>query len=460
MRITVLGTGYVGLVTGVCLSDTGRFVTCVDIDPAKVEMLTQGKSPIYESGLDELLAANIQAGRLDFTTDLPGAIEAGDIIFIAVGTPPLPDGSVDMSQVDAVAEAIAEHAADPKVVVMKSTVPVGTARRVQEYLSANARVPIDYVSNPEFLKEGNALEDFTKPDRVVIGAENPQAGKAVGRLYAPYMRQSQRVIYTDPATAEMAKYASNSMLAARISFMNEIAQLCDHYGANVDDVRRCVGSDRRIGSAFLFPGLGYGGFCFPKDVQALVQLGTNAGCDMRLARATHEANLSQPEYFKRLIDRVLGQDLEGTRLAVWGLAYKARTDDVRMSPALSVVKWLTQAGADVCVHDPQAMGKAAEQLDGKVCYCKEMYETCRGAEALLVMTDWQEFRSPDIDLVRSLLARPVILDGRNLYDPADLAEAGFAYYSIGRPGVPGAAPNLAAGKSLHPENPAEPESLQ
>jgi UDPglucose 6-dehydrogenase len=249
------------------------------------------------------------------------------------------------------------------------------------------------------------------------------------------MRQSQRVIYTDPATAEMAKYASNSMLAARISFMNEIARLCDHYGANVDDVRRCVGTDRRIGSAFLFPGLGYGGFCFPKDVQALVQLGRDAGCQMRLAGATHLANLDQPEYFKQLITRCLGESLAGKRLAVWGLAYKARTDDVRMSPAINVVRWLCRKGVKVAAHDPQAIPKARKEIDHAVHYCNEMYETCRGAEALLVMTDWQEFRSPDLELVKSLLGRAVILDGRNLYDPSELAAAGFSYHSIGRPAV-------------------------
>jgi UDPglucose 6-dehydrogenase len=435
MHIGVIGTGYVGLVTGVCLSDTGQFVTCVDIDEDKVRRLRNGESPIFEKGLEPMLRSNLAAGRLSFTSDLAGAVRQSDMIFVAVGTPPLADGSVDMSQVMAVAEAVAACAEDPKILVMKSTVPVGTHRTVSELLASRAEVPIAYVSNPEFLKEGDAVDDFTNPDRVMIGSTDAEAARAVARLYAPFMRADEALIITDPASAEMAKYASNAMLAVRISFMNEIACLCDGYGANVDDVRRCVGADRRIGPSFLLPGLGYGGFCLPKDVPALVQLGGAIGCEMRLARATHEANLAQIEFFKSLVSRHFKDGLVGRRLAVWGVAYKAGTDDTRMSPALPVLRWLVAEGASVVVHDPEAAGKAKAQLDASVDWCDEMYSTLAGADALLVLTDWQEFRNPDWARVRARLNQPVVIDGRNLYSLVDLREAGFVYYSVGRPRI-------------------------
>jgi UDPglucose 6-dehydrogenase len=437
MQICVIGTGYVGLVTGTCLSDTGQKVVCVDKDERIVETLRTGVPTIYERGLPELLKSNVDAGRLLFTTDLASAVRDAAVVFIAVGTPPMPDGSVDMSHCDTVAEQISAAADSHKIVVMKSTVPVGTHKRMAKIFADKARVGIDYVSNPEFLKEGSAVEDFTKPDRVVIGSTNPQAGKTIAHLYSPFMRQSQRILITDPASAEMLKYTANSMLASRISFMNEVARLCDHYGANVEDVRRGVGMDRRIGSAFLFPGLGYGGYCFPKDVQAMAWMGRECGSPMRVAEATHAANLGQVDYFKTVIDRHFRGEYQGRKIAVWGLAYKARTDDVRMSAAVSICKWLAEQGADVVAHDPQAMPKASEELGGQVQFSEHMYEMLDGAEALLVMTDWQEFRNPDMDQLRQLLRERVIIDGRNLYEPEWMREHGFTYHSVGRPAVNG-----------------------
>ncbi|MCL2700456.1 MAG: UDP-glucose/GDP-mannose dehydrogenase family protein [Phycisphaerae bacterium] len=433
MSICVIGTGYVGLVAGVCFADTGQSVVCVDANPRIVEKLTAGQPTIYEPGLAEMLERNIHAGRLTFTTDLADAIGRCGTIFIAVGTPPQPSGDVDLGQVVAVANSIAAHADRSKVVVMKSTVPVGTCRLVSDIFAKHARVQLDYVSNPEFLKEGNAIEDFTKPDRVVIGAFNPKAAQIIADLYAPYMRQSQRILVTDPLSAEIAKYAANTMLAMRISFMNELSRLCEASGANVDDVRRCVGSDQRIGPAFLFPGLGYGGSCFPKDVQALIHIGQKYSTPMNLAVATHEANRAQVPYFQSLISRWADGKLAGRKIAVWGLAYKARTDDTRMSPAVEVVQWLLQQGAMVTAHDPQAIPNARKTLGDAVTYREQMYPTLDGADALLVLTDWQEYRNPDFEEVKRRLASAVVFDGRNLYNPRSLRDMGFVYTSIGRP---------------------------
>lgn len=435
MRICVVGTGYVGLVVGTCLSDTGQYVVCVDSDPEKVQSLQAGVPTIYESGLKELLERNVQAGRLTFTQDLASAIADANVIFVAVGTPPADDGSVDMSQVTAVAEEIAQHARDHKIVVMKSTVPVGTYKEVARIFSEKASVGIDYVSNPEFLKEGNAIDDFTKPDRVIIGSENRQAGKTVAHLYSPFMRQSNRVIMTDPASAELAKYAVNTILATRITFMNEIARLADRCGASVEDIRRCVGSDRRIGTAFLFPGIGYGGFCFPKDVQGLAAIGRENGCEMRIAEATTLSNRQQTEYFLDVIDRQFRGNYEGRKIAAWGLAYKARTDDIRMSPAVAIVRRLAEKGAAVTVYDPKAMPKAKRELGDRVAFADDMYGVLAGADALIVLTEWQEFRNPDLERVRAAMRDAVIVDGRNLYDLEDLRDSGFRYYSVGRPAV-------------------------
>ncbi|MFW5869263.1 MAG: UDP-glucose dehydrogenase family protein [Planctomycetota bacterium] len=433
MKICVVGTGYVGLVVGTCLSDTGQFVTCVDKDPQIVETLSQGTPTIYESGLAELLQRNIQAGRLDFTTDLDASIADANIVFVAVGTPPLPDGSVDMSAIEAVTRQIAKAAKNHLILVMKSTVPVGTYKKLGEILAQESQLGVDYVSNPEFLKEGNAVADFTKPDRVVLGSTNPQAAKTIAHLYSAYMRQSERVVLTDPASAEMAKYASNTMLAMRISFMNEVSRLCDACGADVEAVRRTVGSDKRIGPAFLFPGLGYGGFCFPKDVQALASLGRQHDVPMALAEATTQANHAQLEYFKSVIDRHFRGDYKGKTVAVWGLAYKAKTDDTRMSHAVKTAAWLAEQGATVRAHDPQAMEKAKADLGGSINFCDEMYAALDGADALVVMTDWTEFRNPDLDQLRQRMKSQVIIDGRNMYDPAETRASGFVYHSIGRP---------------------------
>ncbi|MFA6133498.1 MAG: UDP-glucose/GDP-mannose dehydrogenase family protein [Phycisphaerae bacterium] len=433
MNVAVMGTGYVGLVVGVCFSDTGQFVTCVDKDPKIVDSLQKAVPTIYEPGLQELLERNVRAKRLSFTTDRVAAIQAARIIFVAVGTPPMADGSADLSAVLEVAHEVARHAQEPKIVVMKSTVPPGTHKLVSDIFAAEAQVGIDYVSNPEFLKEGNAIDDFTKPDRVIIGAENAQAAKTVAHLYSPYMRQTERIIITDPATAELAKYAANTMLAMRISFMNEMARLCDRTGANVETVRRCLGSDRRIGPAFLFPGLGYGGSCFPKDVQAMAHLGEKLGCPVHLAVATHAVNQSQPQYFEQMVQRRFGSNLKNKRICVWGLAYKARTDDVRMSPALEVVRWLVAQGASVAVHDPQAMPKARAALADGVTYFDDMYGALEESDAVFVLTDWQEFRNPDLEEMKRRMRGLTIFDGRNLYNPADVRAAGFNYFSVGRP---------------------------
>lgn len=432
MRIGIVGTGYVGLVAGVCFSDTGQFVTCVDKDQSKVKLLSAGTPTIYEPGLAELLQRNIHANRLTFTSDLASTVRDCSVIFVAVGTPPLPDGSVDMSQVMDVAHAVADNAKSDKTIVMKSTVPLGTHLLVSEVL-AKASCKIDYVSNPEFLKEGNAIEDFTKPDRVIIGSFSDQARKAVAELYAPFMRQSERFIMTDPATAEMSKYAANAMLAVRITFMNEVARLCDTVSANVDDVRKALGTDKRIGPAFLFPGLGYGGFCFPKDVQALAKIGQAKNCPMHIVEATHISNLQQVDYFQGIIDRHFRGDIRGKRFALWGLAYKARTDDVRMSPAIRVARWLVQHGASAVAHDPQAMEKARNELGDSVEFHDDMYAMLTGADALIVLTDWTEFRNPDLDRVKAELKTPLVFDGRNLYSPALMLRQGFVYYSVGRP---------------------------
>jgi UDPglucose 6-dehydrogenase len=435
MKITVIGTGYVGLVTGTCLSDTGQTVICVDKNQDIVDSLSQGIPTIYERGLPEILKENVEAGRLLFTTDLETAVRESEVVFIAVGTPPMPDGSVDMAQVDTVAEQIAAAADSHKIVVMKSTVPVGTHKRIAKIFSDKARVGIDYVSNPEFLKEGAALEDFTKPDRVVIGSDNPQAAKTIAHLYSPFMRQSQRIVITDPASAEMLKYTANAMLATRISFMNEVAKLCDHFGANVEDIRRGVGMDRRIGSAFLFPGLGYGGYCFPKDVQALAWMGRQTGTLMNIAEATHKTNLGQVDYFKTVIDQHFQGEYTGRKIAVWGLAYKARTDDTRMSAAVRICRWLSEQGAQVVAHDPQAIPKARDELGDAIQFSDRMYEMLEGADALIVMTDWQEFRNPDMERLAELMHQRVVIDGRNLYDLAWMREHGFTYRSVGRPAV-------------------------
>ncbi|KKL14150.1 hypothetical protein LCGC14_2518650, partial [marine sediment metagenome] len=373
MKISVIGTGYVGLVAAACLAEGGNHVICVDNDEKKIDDLNNGIIPIYEPGLAEIVKSNEAAGRLTFTTDIKHGIDNSLLIFIGVGTPSADDGSADISAVLNVAAQIGELMDGYRIIITKSTVPVGTCKKVSDVIASKTEKPFDYVSNPEFLKEGNAMEDFMKPDRVVIGARNRQAAESVAGLYSAFMRQSDRIIFTDPASAEMTKYAANAMLALRISFMNDMARLCDRVGANVDSVRRVLGTDKRIGSAFLFPGLGYGGVCLPKDVRALVWMGQQHGLQLQIAEATHQVNDSQAEYFFQTILEYYGGDLSGKHFAVWGLAYKAGTDDVRMSPAVKVIRWLVDRGASVVAHDPEAMDKAAAELGEKIVCSNDMY---------------------------------------------------------------------------------------
>lgn len=431
MRITVIGTGYVGLVAGACFAETGSEVTCVDVDVEKIDRLTRNILPIYEPGLDSLVQRNQEQGRLTFCTDLPSAVRTADVVFIAVGTPPDEDGSADLRHVVAVSEMIGIHLARETVIVTKSTVPVGTADKVRAAVAAQAKYPFHVVSNPEFLKEGAAVDDFLKPDRVVLGVDSDFARTVMAELYAPFVRTGKPVIFMDIPSAEMTKYAANAMLATRISFMNEIANLCEKVGANVDLVRKGIGSDSRIGPSFLFPGPGYGGSCFPKDVKALLKTSEAMGAPMQVLRGVENANDRQKSrLFEKLRD-ALGE-VEGTRIAVWGLAFKAQTDDMRESPALTLIDALLQAKATVTAHDPAAMDEAERRLGSRIAYAKTNYDSLDGADALVVVTDWNEYRFPDFARIKAALKRPVVIDGRNLYDQAKMAQLGFIYRSIGR----------------------------
>jgi len=431
MNITVVGSGYVGLVAGACFAETGSNVTCADIDHGKIDGLKQNVLPIYEPGLDTLVERNQAAGRLQFTTDIPAAVASADVVFIAVGTPPDEDGSADLKHVLAVADSIGRHLARETVVVTKSTVPVGTAEKVRGAVAAHAKFPFHVCSNPEFLKEGAAIDDFLKPDRVVLGVESDFARSVMAELYAPFVRTGKPIIFMDIPSAEMTKYAANSMLATRISFMNEIAGLCEKVGANVDLVRKGIGSDSRIGSAFLFPGPGYGGSCFPKDVQALLRTAHGVGAPLRVLEAVEEANARQKSVLGAKLAAALGT-LAGKRIAVWGLAFKANTDDMRESPALVLIDEILAAGGTVCAHDPAAMHEAKRRLDDTISYADNGYDALAGADALVVVTDWNEYRFPDFARIKAALKAPVLIDGRNLYDPAKMAKHGFTYRSIGR----------------------------
>jgi UDPglucose 6-dehydrogenase len=433
MHITVIGTGYVGLVAGACFAETGSEVTCADVVEKKIEDLRKNILPIYEPGLDALVERNQAQGRLKFTTDVAAAVKAADVIFIAVGTPPDEDGSADLRHVLAVAETIGKNLAREAVVVTKSTVPVGTADKVRAAAAKHAKFPFHVVSNPEFLKEGAAVEDFLKPDRVVLGVDSDFARTAMTELYGPFVRTGKPVIFMDIASAEMTKYAANAMLATRISFMNEVANLCEKVGANVDLVRKGIGSDARIGPSFLFPGPGYGGSCFPKDVKALLRTSEEMGARMQVLGAVEDANEHQKT---RLFEKVKGAlgELKGARVAIWGLAFKAQTDDMRESPALTVIEALLAAGASVVGHDPAAMHEAERRLGGRIEYARTNYDALTGADALVVVTDWNEYRFPDFAKIKAALRRPVVVDGRNLYDPAKMRQFGFTYRSIGRGG--------------------------
>jgi UDPglucose 6-dehydrogenase len=432
VKVTVVGTGYVGLVVGACLAETGNDVFCADVDAKKIDGLKQNILPIYEPGLEEYVARNQKAGRLQFTTDVPAAVRDAEVIFIAVGTPPDEDGSADLQYVLAVAETIGKHAAREVVVVTKSTVPVGTAEKVAAVLKPLAQVPFHMCSNPEFLKEGAAVDDFMKPDRVVIGVDSAFARERMGELYSPFVRTGKPVIFMDIPSAEMTKYAANAMLATRISFMNEIANLCERVGANVDLVRKGIGSDSRIGSAFLFPGPGYGGSCFPKDVQALMRTSVDNGAPMGILQAVESANERQKHRLFEKVRDLFGGELRGKRIALWGLAFKANTDDMRESPALVLIEELLAAGAVVVAHDPAAMHETERRLGNSITYAENAFAAAQGADALVVVTEWNEYRFPDFSRLKRELKQPVLVDGRNLYDPEKMRAMGFTYRSVGR----------------------------
>ena len=436
MNISVVGTGYVGLVAGACFADSGHHVVCVDCDEDKIRRLCAGEMPIYEPGLAEIVHANVKAGRLAFTTDLEAAVRHGRVIFLAVGTPPALDGSADLSAILDVAGSMGRAMDGYRIFVMKSTVPVGTHARVSETIAKHTDHPFDYVSNPEFMKEGAAIEDFTKPDRVIIGATNSDVVDVMRELYGPFMRRGERILVMDPASAEMTKYAANAILATRISFMNEIAGLCDRLGADVEHVRRGIGSDSRIGSSFLFPGVGFGGSCFPKDVSALVSMGEAVGQPMNIVAAAREVNQRQRRVFAQRVMDHFGDACGKTTLAVWGLAFKARTDDVRESPAIDAVRMFLDRGMTVRAHDPEAMANGAAVLGDAVSMFEDGYVALDGADALVIFTDWPTFRTPDFDLMASKLRQKMVFDGRNLYEPVTMAKRGFHYVCIGRP-LPG-----------------------
>lgn len=435
MKLSIVGTGYVGLVAGACFADSGHQVICVDCDEQKIRRLNEGEIPIYEPGLSEIVQRCKQAGRLEFTTDLESAVKESRAIFLAVGTPQADDGSADLSSIFQVATSIGQCMDGYRVIIMKSTVPIGTHEKVTQVLAAQTDHPFDYVSNPEFMKEGAAVEDFMKPDRVVIGATNHAVFEIMRELYAPFMRRDERILMMDPASAEMTKYAANAMLAARISFMNEIGGLCERFGADVENVRRGIGSDSRIGSGFLYAGVGYGGSCFPKDVAALVSIGRSKDYPMYITQAVDEVNLRQRKTFASKVIDHFGNQCKQTTLAVWGLAFKSRTDDIRESPAIAGIKMFLDQGMKIHAHDPEAMTNAREEFGDKVTMCDDGYAALEGADALVVFTDWPEFRNPDFDIVADSLKNKVIFDGRNLYNPQMLAKRGFTYVCIGRPVV-------------------------
>ncbi len=435
MKMAVVGTGYVGLVAGTCFAESGNRVICVDCDAQKIERLKQGEIPIYEPGLTELVTSNARSGRLTFSTDLEEAIKDSLVIVIAVGTPPKADGSSDLSAILNVATTIGKTMNGYRIVVMKSTVPVGTHKLVSDTISQLSDHAVDYVSNPEFMKEGAAIDDFMKPDRVVIGANNPAVVEIMRELYQPFMRRTDRILVMDPASAEMTKYAANAMLATKISFMNEISGLCDHFDADIEMVRHGIGSDSRIGDEFLYAGVGYGGSCFPKDVSSLVSMGARAGHRMHVVEAVNDVNQIQRQRFaKRIVDH-FGESCSSKTVAVWGLAFKSKTDDIRESPAIDCVKIFLEKGMKVQAHDPEAMANAARELGDGVKMCDDAYEALDGADVLVVFTDWSEFRTPDFDMIAEKMPSRLIFDGRNMYEPQVMAKRGFHYHCVGRPSV-------------------------
>lgn len=432
MRIAVVGSGYVGLVAATCFAETGNDVVTVDRDRNKIDLLNGGGIPIYEPGLEEMVQRNRAEGRLLFTTDLPGAVRSCGIIFVAVGTPPDEDGSADLKHVLAVAREIGQNMDGPRIVVNKSTVPVGTADLVRAEILKYTEHEVSIVSNPEFLKEGTAIDDFLKPDRVVIGTSDPAAADTMRELYSPFVRTNNPVIVMSNRSAEMTKYVANSLLAARISFMNEVANLCDAMGADVGEVRIGVGSDHRIGPSFLFPGVGFGGSCFPKDVRALMATARDQGIRMRTLEAATEVNEEQKRTMLRKLEAVFGPSLQGLRVAIWGLAFKPNTDDMREAPSVVVIRGLLEKGARVSVYDPQAMKNARSILGDTVEYCRSGYEAAEGADALILLTEWLEFREPDFPKLASMMRRKSVFDGRNVWNPGKLKGLGFEYCGMGR----------------------------
>ncbi|MBX9733780.1 MAG: UDP-glucose/GDP-mannose dehydrogenase family protein [Chitinophagaceae bacterium] len=432
MKIAVVGTGYVGLVTGTCFSETGNKVTCIDIDQSKVTKLSNGEITIYEPGLEKIFLRNLKEGRLQFTTNLAEGVKDAEIIFLALPTPPGEGGAADLKYVLGVAKDLGQILTDYKVIVDKSTVPVGTAEKVHAAIAANFKGEFDVVSNPEFLREGVAVDDFMKPDRVVVGTRSERAKKVMSDLYAPFVRQGNPVIFMDEKSAELTKYAANSFLATKISFMNEIAQLCERLGADVDMVRRGIGSDDRIGKRFLFPGIGYGGSCFPKDVQALIMSSEEVNYDFKILKAVEDVNEKQKLHLIPKIEKYFAGNLQGKHFALWGLAFKPNTDDIREAPALYVIDALVAAGATVTAFDPEAMPNVERTIGNKVKYAKNQYEALEGADALIIATEWSEFRTPDFDRINEILKQKVIFDGRNLFDVKFITDMGYYYESIGR----------------------------
>jgi UDPglucose 6-dehydrogenase len=432
MKIAVVGTGYVGLVTGTCFAETGNDVTCVDIDKTKVEKLSSGQITIYEPGLEKLFLRNVKEERLRFTTNLYDGIKDAEIIFLALPTPPGEDGSADLKYILGVAKDLGELMTDYKVIVDKSTVPVGTAEKVYDAISKTYVGDFDVVSNPEFLREGVAVEDFMKPDRVVIGASSERARKVMGELYGPFVRSGNPVIFMDVRSAELTKYAANSFLATKISFMNEVAQLCERLGADVDMVRRGIGSDERIGKRFLFPGIGYGGSCFPKDVQALVKSSNEVGYDFQILNAVMDVNERQKLHLLPKIKKFFKNDLKGKRFALWGLAFKPNTDDIREAPALYIIDELLKEGARVCAYDPEAVNNVKALIGDKIEYAENQYDCLEHADALIIATEWNEFRTPNFLKIVTALRNKVIFDGRNLFESDAIKELGFYYESVGR----------------------------
>lgn len=432
MKIAVVGTGYVGLVTGTCFAETGNQVTCVDINQEKVQQMQAGKIPIYEPGLDDLFQRNTQEGRLHFTTSLKEGIEGAKVIFLALPTPPGADGSADLKYILQVANDLGPILSDYTVIIDKSTVPVGTSDKVRAAIAKNATVDFDVVSNPEFLREGVAVEDFMKPDRVVIGTQSDRAKDLMSRLYAPLVRQGNPIIFMDERSAELTKYAANAFLATKITFMNEIANLCELVGANVDEVRKGIGTDSRIGKRFLFAGIGYGGSCFPKDVQALAKTSAENDYEFKILDSVMQVNESQKTKLIPHLAKHFKGDLAGKKIAMWGLAFKPYTDDIREAPALYNIDALLELGASVSAYDPEAMGHVKQLMGDKITFTKNPYEALEGADALLIVTEWPQFRTPDFDRMDSLLKNKVIFDGRNLYELNQMQELGYTYYSIGR----------------------------